>query len=140
MHRSFLAAALVLAAGAALAAAPSDPRRDKIITDYAAAARAADHAFAGFSAARGRAIYAGPHQASAAIPACATCHTDDPRRTGQHAKTGRPIDPMAVSVTPTRFTDAAEVEKRFARDCKAVLGRPCTAQDKGDFITFLASQ
>lgn len=121
-------------------AASQDPRRDKILADYAAAARAADPAFAGFSAERGRAIYLDPHQANAETQACATCHTSDPRRAGQHAKTGRPIEPMAVSVNPARFTDAAEVEKRFGRDCKAILGRVCTARDKGDFLTFLISQ
>jgi hypothetical protein len=47
---------------------------------------------------------------------------------------------MAVSTNPVRFTDAKDVEKRFGRDCKNVLGRACTAREKGDFITFLASQ
>ncbi len=129
---------LVLSQGARAAA--QDPRRDGILADYAAAARADDPAFAGFSAERGRAIYLGPHQANADFPACATCHTDDPRRTGQHAKTGRPIEPMAVSANPARFTDAAAVEKRFGRDCRSILGRVCTARDKGDVLTFLISQ
>jgi hypothetical protein len=47
---------------------------------------------------------------------------------------------MAVSANAARFTDARDVEKRFSRDCKNVLGRACTAAEKGDFITFLASR
>jgi hypothetical protein len=130
----------LLAATQGTLAANEDPRRDKILVDYAAAAKAADPTFTGFSAERGRAIYLGPHQASADKPACATCRTIDPRRPGQHVKTGRSIDPMAVSATPPRFTEVAEVEKRFDRECKAVLGRTCTARDRGDFLTFLISQ
>jgi cytochrome c peroxidase len=140
MRPIIVLAVCLLAASQGALAANQDPRRDKILADYAVAAKAADPAFTGFSAERGRAIYLGPHQANSETPACATCHTPDPRRTGQHAKTGRSIDPMAVSVTPARFTDAAEVEKRFNRDCKAVLGRVCTASDRGDFLTFLISQ
>ena len=144
MHKpSAFAATLLLLAGTALAAGTTgDPRRDAILAGYADEARAADGSFAGFSAERGQALYLGPHQGgdNPQITACAACHTPDPRRPGQHARTGRAIDPMAVSANPARFTDAAEVEKRLSRDCKAVLGRACTAQEKGDFITYLASQ
>jgi hypothetical protein len=139
---TILAGGLVLLAGAALAAGSGDPRRDAILAAYAAAARAADPAFAGFSAARGEALYQGPHAGGddPEIRACAACHTPDPRRQGQHVKTGRRIEPMAVSASPERLTDAAEVEKRFARDCKNVLGRACTALEKGDYVTFLAGR
>ena len=139
LRAAVLTVGLLAIGQAALAAAP-DPRRDAMLADYAAAAKAADPAYAGFSAERGRAIYFGPHQANVDMPACATCHTQDPRTRGHHARTGRPIEPMAVSANPARFTDAAEVEKHFGRDCKNVLGRVCTAQDKGDFLTFLISQ
>jgi hypothetical protein len=135
--------ALVVAIGTAavLAAGTGDPRRDAILTAYAKEAQAADPGFSGLSAERGRALYMGPHEGGAGeANACAACHTSDPRRPGQHVKTGRAIDPMAVSANPLRFTDARDVEKRFGRDCKNVLGRACTAREKGDFITFLASQ
>jgi mono/diheme cytochrome c family protein len=140
MRFSTVLAVGLLAVSQAALAASQDPRREKILADYAAAAKAANPGFAAFSAERGRAIYLGPHQANAEIPACAACHTNDPRQTGRHVKTGRPIDPMAASAKPARFTDVAEVEKRFGRDCKSVLGRDCTALDKGDFLTFLISQ
>jgi hypothetical protein len=82
-----------------------------------------------------------PHQGgSGEANACAACHTPDPRCPGQHVKTGRSIKPMAVSANPARFTDPADVEKRFRRDCKNVLGRACTSAEKGDFISFLAGQ
>ncbi|HEY0837771.1 MAG TPA: DUF1924 domain-containing protein [Azospirillum sp.] len=135
-----LAAVAVLVTGVALAAA-GHPGRTAILDAYAAQAKAQSPAFAGFSAARGRALYLGPHSGGKAETiACAACHTATPTAPGRHHKTGRSIEPMAVSANPARFTDAAEVEKRFERDCPNVLGRACTAQEKGDFITFLTAQ
>jgi len=135
-----LAAAAALVSGTVLAAG-ADPARTKILDGYAAQAKAQDAGFAGFSAERGRALYLGPHGGGRAeTTACAACHTPNPAAAGKHAKTGRAIDPMAVSANPKCFTDAAEVEKRFERDCPNVLGRACTAREKGDFITFLAGQ
>ena len=70
---------------------------------------------------------------------CVSCHTDDPRRTGKHAVTGKPIRPLAPVANPARFTDAAKAEKWFRRNCRDVLGRECTALEKGDFIPWLNS-
>jgi hypothetical protein len=115
--------------------------RDAILDGYAAQAKAEDPAFTGFSAERGQSLYLGPHQGGKPdMNACAACHTSDPAAQGQHRKTGRAIKPMAVSVNPERFTDPDEVEKQFGRDCKNVLGRACTAREKGDFITFLTGR
>ena len=72
--------------------------------------------------------------------ACTSCHGADPRQLGRNAKTGRPIDPVAVSANPQRYTDTALVEKHFQRDCKSVMGRPCSAQESGDYITFMMGQ
>lgn len=44
---------------------------------------------------------------------------------------------MAPSVVPTRYTDAATVEKWFKRNCSDVLGRECTAAEKADALVFL---
>ena len=52
----------------------------------------------------------------------------------------RPIEPMAVSVTPDRYTDPKKVAKWFRRNCKSVLGRECATLEKGDFLTFMISQ
>jgi hypothetical protein len=56
------------------------------------------------------------------------------------ALTGKTIEPVAVSVTPTRYTDPAKVEKWFKRNCTEVLGRECTPQEKGDWLTFVIGQ
>ena len=107
-----------------------------ILDDYKAQAKAENPAFKGFSAAAGQKLYTtqGPNQLS-----CSSCHTDSPKNAGKHAKTNKAIDPMAPSVNPQRFTDAAKVEKWFKRNCNDALGRACTTQEKGDFITYLLS-
>ena len=139
MNRPLLLATALTAV--AMAAVAAEPARDAIVAVYSQLATSENPAFSGFSAARGERLYLGPHTGgNAETPACATCHTADPRASGRHVKTGRAIEPMAVSVNPRRFTDAVDVEKRFARDCPNVLGRPCTAAEKGDFITFLINR
>lgn len=70
---------------------------------------------------------------------CASCHTQDPRQPGKHVKTGKPIEPLAPVKNPERLQDVAKVEKWFLRNCKGTLGRTCTPQEKGDFLTFLTS-
>lgn len=119
----------------------ADAGRDAILSGYATQARAADPGFAGFSAARGAALFRGNWSGGdARTPSCTSCHGADPRQLGRNAKTGRPIDPVAVSANPQRYTDAALVEKHFQRDCKSVMGRPCSAQESGDYITFMMGQ
>ena len=71
---------------------------------------------------------------------CASCHGKDLRRTGKHIKTGKPIEPLAVSVNPTRITDAKKVEKWLRRNCRWTLGRECTPQEKGDFLSYILGQ
>tara|TARA_R110000772_G_scaffold267976_3_gene393741 strand:+ start:8233 stop:8655 length:423 start_codon:yes stop_codon:yes gene_type:complete len=131
----------VLAAAAPTAVMAADARRDAIIADYAVQAKKAVPGFAGFSAQRGEALFrtrwAGGDERT---PSCTACHTENPRAPGRNAKTGRPIDPVAVSVNPARFTDRDEVEKQFKRDCKSVLGRACTPLEKGDYLTFMREQ
>jgi len=139
MNRPVLLATALIAVG--MAAVAAEPARDAIVATYSRQAQNENQAFNGFSTARGERLYLGPHTGgNAETPACAACHTADPRAPGRHVKTGRAIEPMAVSVNPRRFTDAADVEKRFGRDCPNVLGRPCTAAEKGDFITFLINR
>ena len=107
-----------------------------ILESYKAQAKAENPAFKDFSAAAGQKLYTtqGPNQLS-----CSSCHTDSPKNAGQHAKTNKAIEPMAPSVNPQRFTDAAKVEKWFKRNCNDALGRACTTQEKGDFITYVLS-
>jgi Domain of unknown function (DUF1924) len=137
-RRSLLAIALAIFPIVALAA---DPRRDAMLSDYAAEARRLDAGFTDFSPQRGETLFRTAwNGGDARTSSCTGCHTANPRQAGRNAKTGRPIEPVAVSANPRRFTDKVEVEKHFLRDCKSVLGRECTALEKGDYITFMAGQ
>ena len=132
---SVLVASLLLAAPGF-----ADPARDAILAELAAAAAQPDPAFAGFSAVRGAQFWQAQHTGGKPdTPSCTTCHTKDPTAEGQ-TRAGKAIAPMAVSRTPDRFTDVAKVEKWFDRNCNTVLGRACTAAEKGDVITYLSSQ
>lgn len=68
---------------------------------------------------------------------CGTCHGKDLTQKGKHARTGKVIDPLAPSVNSERFTEARFIEKWFRRNCKWVLDRECTPQEKGDFLMYL---
>jgi mono/diheme cytochrome c family protein len=71
---------------------------------------------------------------------CVSCHTADLTKTGKHATTGKPIEPMAVSVNPERLKDPAKVEKWFGRNCRWTLGRDCTAEEKANFLAYIQSK
>ena len=112
--------------------------QDAVLAQYKTQALAADSAFAGFSAKRGKALYMSSNTGgNPDTPSCSSCHTASPSNTGK-TRAGKAVDPMAVSLSPNRFTDVAKTEKWFGRNCKTVLGRDCTAQEKGDFITYLS--
>lgn len=130
--------AILLVAGLAMASLTGVSQagpREEILATYAAQAGTAE-----FSAARG----AGLHSRNFAggkpdTPACTSCHGKDVRAGGR-TLTGKSIDPVAVSVSPQRYTDPAKVEKWFKRNCNEVLGRECAAREKGDWLTFMISQ
>ena len=135
---------LPVLAGAFLALAAvgavADPGRDAILAALTAEAKQAEPGFAGFSAARGEALWNATHTGGKPdTPSCTTCHTPDPTKAGQ-TRAGKAIEPMAVSISPKRFTDAETVAKWFTRNCNSVLGRECTAAEKGDVITYLSSK
>ncbi|MFN3397704.1 MAG: DUF1924 domain-containing protein, partial [Sulfurimicrobium sp.] len=103
-------------------------------------ARQENPQFREFSASRGENFYHAKHTPSNGKPvSCAACHTDNPKSAGRNEKTGKEILPMAPIANKARLTDPAKVEKWFKRNCGDVLGRPCTAQEKGDFLTYLLS-
>jgi len=87
-----------------------------------------------FSAARGEQFFKSTHGGDWS---CSSCHTQNPANPGKHAKTERIIKPLAPSANTARFTDSAKVEKWFKRNCNDVLSRACTAQEKGDVLTYL---
>jgi hypothetical protein len=92
-----------------------------------------------FSPARGKQLWIAERsgEGGEAI-SCATCHGTDLRKPGRQQRTGKPIEPMAPSVNKERYADIEKVEKWFVRNCKQVLGRECTAQEKGDVLRFLS--
>lgn len=71
---------------------------------------------------------------------CQTCHGEDLKKSGKHEKTGKVIDPLAPSVNKERLTDIKFINKWFLRNCKQVLGRECTPQEKGDYLEYLKGQ
>ena len=71
---------------------------------------------------------------------CSQCHTEDLRRTGKHAVTGKVIEPLAPSANPKRLTDPEHIEKWFLRNCKWTMGRECTPQEKGDFLAMIRAK
>ena len=85
-------------------------------------------------AARGQAFFTRRHGGEWS---CASCHQAPPTRVGQHASTGKAIAPLAPAVQPDRLTDSAKVEKWFRRNCKDVLSRECSAQEKADVLAYL---
>lgn len=71
---------------------------------------------------------------------CSTCHGTDLKQKGEHAKTHKVIDPMAISIQSDRYQDVKKIKKWFKRNCKWAWGRECTSQEKGDFLAYLTSQ
>jgi len=114
------------------------PSAQALLRSYAAEARAADPAFAAFSAEAGRTLYLREFPARGKSTSCATCHTADPRKPGK-TPAGKNLDPLSPAAEPTRFSDVDEVEKWFGRNCKQVIGRACTAREKGDILTWLVA-
>jgi len=72
------------------------------------------------------------------IRQCTTCHTDDLRNDGKHARTGK--QPLAPSVNPERLMNLKKIRKWLKRNGKWTLGRECTAQEKGDILSFIQTQ
>lgn len=89
-----------------------------------------------FSAQRGAALW----QAAQGDRSCRSCHSDDPTQAGSHQRTGKRIEPLAPSANPARLQRVAEIQKWLKRNCEWTLGRQCSAQEKGDFLTWLNQQ
>jgi Domain of unknown function (DUF1924) len=125
---------------AAVWAAEFNPEVTALVNSYSDAARKADPKFQGFNAADGKEFFFKERTNPRGIKdACTTCHTTNLKGAGK-TSAGKVIDPMAPSVNPNRLTDAKEIEKWFRRNCKQVLGRECSPQEKGDVLNFLKTQ
>jgi mono/diheme cytochrome c family protein len=90
------------------------------------------------SAARGEAFFHAKITRDGQTESCASCHTDNPKAAGK-TRANKLIEPLAPVANRDRFTDPAKVEKWFRRNCKDVLARECSAQEKADFVAFLIS-
>jgi hypothetical protein len=126
MHRSLTISILVLTALPAIANSMTS-------ADLLASYRA--DSGKDFTAARGEQLFRAQHGDTS----CTSCHTDNAKSSGKHAQTGKLIKPLAPVANPARLTDPEKVEKWFKRNCNDVLKRACTAQEKGDFVTYLLS-
>lgn len=111
----------------------------KLAAKYEAIAKHISPAATGLSASDGKAFYNREITVKGKQIACASCHTSNPADTGKHIVTGKPIRPLAPSANPNRFADIDKVEKQFTDHCNDVIGTDCTAQEKGNFITYLLS-
>lgn len=97
---------------------------------------------ANFSAKEAEAMWTKPHldAKTGQTRRCSTCHTEDLRKRGKHATTGKAIDPLAPSANSERLTDPEKIEKWFGRNCKWTLGRECTPQEKGNFLVMIRAK
>lgn len=70
---------------------------------------------------------------------CASCHGAVPTGNGHDEVSEKPIPPLAPAFNPKRFTDKSKVENAFRLNCKDIVGRECTAQEKADVLSWLIS-
>lgn len=130
--------ALLAALGAASFTAQADmASAQKLADKYAAIAKNIDPASKGLSADAGKAFYNRELTIKGKQVACASCHTANPADAGKHMVTGKPIKPLAPSANPKRFANVDKVEKNFEKHCLDIIGRDCTAQEKGNYIAYL---
>ena len=119
---------------AALPAFAAAPRQ--MLSTYSAEAARERRGFSP-SGERDRQFYLEKRSAAEKMPNCATCHIEDPTAAGKHVIAGKAIEPIAPVADSARFTDAAKTEKWFRRNCKDVLSRACSAEEKGDVLAYL---
>lgn len=134
MSRSNSICGLLFIAASLVAAPTFAETPDQVLAELQAEAAKSTPNFQGFSAQRGEQFFKQKHGSDWS---CSSCHTDNPAATGKHAKTEKPIDPMAPSANGERFTNPKKIAKWFKRNCNDVLDRACTSQEKGDVLSYL---
>jgi hypothetical protein len=132
--RWFQACCLISTLGIGMPALAETPQA--FLQQFEQAARQESPGFQGFSPQRGETFFRSTHGREWS---CSSCHTQNPGATGKHARTDKSIAPMAPVANGERFTRPDKVEKWFKRNCNDVLGRVCTAQEKGDVLAYLLS-
>ncbi len=95
-----------------------------------------------FDSAKGKTLWSTSYTSNKDSQArsCATCHTENLASSGKHAKTRKPIEPLAPSVNPERLTDTKTINKWLLRNCKWTMGRECSMEEKGHLLKFISTQ
>lgn len=135
--RKFTLGLFVALACASVAAQADQASGQKLADKYAVIAKNIDKNSAGLSADDGKAFFNRELTIRGKQVACASCHTANPADKGKHAVTGKAIEPLAPAANPKRFSNLDKVEKNFEKHCLDIIGRDCTAQEKGNFIAYL---
>ncbi len=111
--------------GAATAATPAE-----IMSAYAAKAASPP------SAERGEKLFTSKNKGGP-FESCTDCHTAVPTRLGRDQLAEKSMPALAPAANAKRLTDANRVEAAFRMNCKDVLSRECTAQEKADIMSWL---
>lgn len=136
VHAIIVLSAAVLFAFAALslAATALNPAMSALVEGYRAEAKVK-----AFDPGAGRRFFTKKRlHSKGQTRSCTTCHTDNPANKGK-TPVGKVIEPISPAQNKERFTDPKRVEKWFRRNCKWVLERECTAEEKGIYITYMMS-
>ncbi len=130
--------AVLLAVSALSLSAQADVETAKVFArKYAVVAKNIDPNFKGFIPELGRNFFKREFTVKGKQVSCSSCHTDNPANTGKHIVTGKPIRPLSPVVEKGRFSDADKIEEKFVEHCNDILGRDCTAVEKGNYIAYL---
>ena len=136
LMNSIVAAVLLLALGQAAQGADAHSNAVNVLLQYYESSGAT-----AFNGDRGETLWKSENpQNDGSVRSCQTCHGTDLKSAGKHARTKKSIKPMAMSVMPSRYQDVKKIKKWLKRNCKWTLGRECSAQEKGDILTYLLSQ
>lgn len=122
--------AVALAAGAPAAVQAATPA--EILAGYVAQAGAPG------APERGQALF-NQRFKGGLFERCSDCHGAVPTGKGQDQTSEKPIAPLAPAANARRFTEPGRVENYFRLNCKDVVGRECSAQEKADLLAWLIS-
>ncbi|MFA6179900.1 MAG: DUF1924 domain-containing protein [Candidatus Methylopumilus sp.] len=131
------AALVILFSLSAISAHADTATAQKLADKYATIAKNIDPNSAGLSAEDGKDFFNREITIKGKQVACASCHTANPADNGKHIVTNKPIRPLSPVVNEKRFASIDKVEKNFTKHCNDIIGRDCTAQEKGNFIAYL---
>lgn len=127
-----LLAGLVLALGAVAAAQAETP--SQILDSYV------KRAGAPASPERGQRLFTQRFTGKSSLfESCTDCHGTTPTKRGKDGVSEKAIEPLAPAANPKRLTDPNKVDNYLRINCKDVVGRDCSAQEKADVLAWLIS-